>query len=197
MGLGHNDPWVESHIRPQKMWGQRSSRGQWPLFQFFCKNCHCIHILDVCSGETRGSRTTCLLVGVGGGWFPYVVKNQPKSHQTLISIFEPELIPPRSATVDSFPKIWKNKTILLHLFQQPSQLWVYRVRFWIQWTKKKSPHLSSIIPIRGPQTVPEMSPPPPKSLEENHLHTFCVNLFWNWRVIKLLVRFSRIIWNTI
>ena len=26
----------------------------------FCKNCHCIHILDVCSGETRGSRTTCL-----------------------------------------------------------------------------------------------------------------------------------------
>ena len=59
MGLGHNDPWVESHIRPQKMWGQRSSRGQWPLFQFFCKNCHCIHILDVCSGETRGSRTTC------------------------------------------------------------------------------------------------------------------------------------------
>ena len=31
MGLGHNDPWVESHIRPQQMWGQRSSRGQWPL----------------------------------------------------------------------------------------------------------------------------------------------------------------------
>ena len=27
-GLGHNDPWVESHIRPQEMWGQRSSRGQ-------------------------------------------------------------------------------------------------------------------------------------------------------------------------
>ena len=63
MGLGHNDPWVESHIRPQKMWGQRSSRGQWPLFQFFAKNCHCIHILDVCSGETRGSRTTCLKKG--------------------------------------------------------------------------------------------------------------------------------------
>ena len=31
MGLGHNDRWVESHIRPQQMWGQRSSRGQWPL----------------------------------------------------------------------------------------------------------------------------------------------------------------------
>ena len=28
---------VESHIRPQKMWGQRSSRVQWPLFQFFAK----------------------------------------------------------------------------------------------------------------------------------------------------------------
>ena len=26
MGLGRNDPWVESHIRPQQMWGQRSSR---------------------------------------------------------------------------------------------------------------------------------------------------------------------------
>ena len=31
MGLGHNDPWVESHMWPQQMWGQRSSRGQWPL----------------------------------------------------------------------------------------------------------------------------------------------------------------------
>ena len=37
MGLGHNDPLVESHIRPQKMWGQRSSRGQWPLVQVFAK----------------------------------------------------------------------------------------------------------------------------------------------------------------
>ena len=27
MGLGHNDPWVESHMWPQQMWGQRSSRG--------------------------------------------------------------------------------------------------------------------------------------------------------------------------
>ena len=26
MGLGHNDPWVESHMWPQQMWGQRSSR---------------------------------------------------------------------------------------------------------------------------------------------------------------------------
>ena len=35
MGLGHNDPWVESHMWPQQMWGQRSSRGQWPLVQVF------------------------------------------------------------------------------------------------------------------------------------------------------------------
>ena len=37
MGLGHNDPWVESHMWPQQTWGQRSSRGQWPLVQIFCK----------------------------------------------------------------------------------------------------------------------------------------------------------------
>ena len=45
MGLGHNDPWVESHIRPQQMWGQKSSTGQLPLVQVFCKKGHCIHIL--------------------------------------------------------------------------------------------------------------------------------------------------------
>ena len=44
MGLGHNDPWV----------------GSMTFISIFCKNCHCIHILDVCSGETHGSRTTCL-----------------------------------------------------------------------------------------------------------------------------------------
>ena len=37
MGLGHNDPWVESHMWHQQTWGQRSSRGQWPLVQFFGK----------------------------------------------------------------------------------------------------------------------------------------------------------------
>ena len=36
MGLGHNDPWVESHMWPQQTWGQRSSRGQWP-FKFLKK----------------------------------------------------------------------------------------------------------------------------------------------------------------
>ena len=45
MGLGHNDPWVESHMWPQQTWGQRSSRGQWPLVQFFGKKGQCIHIL--------------------------------------------------------------------------------------------------------------------------------------------------------
>ena len=74
MGLGHNDPWVESHMWPQQMWGQRSSRVQWPLVQVFGKKGQCIHILwcifkssiilqwlqkyvIVKAGETRGSRT--------------------------------------------------------------------------------------------------------------------------------------------
>ena len=58
MRLGHNDPWVESHIRPQQMWGQRSSRGQWPLVQVFAKMVTVSTYFDVCSGETRSSRTT-------------------------------------------------------------------------------------------------------------------------------------------
>ena len=37
MGLGDIDPWVGSHMWPQQTWGQRSSRGQWPLFQVFEK----------------------------------------------------------------------------------------------------------------------------------------------------------------
>ena len=45
MGLGHNNPWVESHIWPPQTWGQRSSRGQWPLVQVFGKKGQCIHIL--------------------------------------------------------------------------------------------------------------------------------------------------------
>ena len=75
MGLGHNDPWVESHMWPQQTWGQRSSRGQWPLVQVFGKKGQCIHILwcifktyNDCksmwsqkAGETRGSRTALLL----------------------------------------------------------------------------------------------------------------------------------------
>ena len=45
MGLRHNDPWVESHMWLQQTWGQRSSRGQWPLVQVFGKKGQCIHIL--------------------------------------------------------------------------------------------------------------------------------------------------------
>ena len=45
MGLGHNDLWVESRMWPQQTWGQRSSRGQWPLVQVFGKKGQCIHIL--------------------------------------------------------------------------------------------------------------------------------------------------------
>ena len=45
MGLGHNDPWVESHMWPQQTWGQRSCRGHWPLVQVFGKKDQCIHIL--------------------------------------------------------------------------------------------------------------------------------------------------------
>ena len=37
--------WVESHMWPQQTWGQRSSRGQWPLVQVFGKKGQCIHIL--------------------------------------------------------------------------------------------------------------------------------------------------------
>ena len=45
MGLGHTDPWVESHMWPQQTWGQRSSRSQWPLVQVFGNKGQCIHIL--------------------------------------------------------------------------------------------------------------------------------------------------------
>ena len=41
----YNDPWGESHMWPQQTWGQRSSRGQWPLVQVFGKKGQCIHIL--------------------------------------------------------------------------------------------------------------------------------------------------------
>ena len=67
MGLGHNDPWVELHIGPQQMWGQRSSRGQWPLVHVFAKTITVSTYFHVCSGETRGSRTTCLKIGLDIG----------------------------------------------------------------------------------------------------------------------------------
>ena len=72
MRLGHNDPWIESHMWPQQTWGQRSSWGQWPLVQVFGKRVSVSTYFDVFSnlilqwlqkyviakaGETRGSRT--------------------------------------------------------------------------------------------------------------------------------------------
>ena len=77
MGLGHNDPWVESHMWPQQTWGQRSSRGQWSLVQIFGKRVSVSTYFDVFSnlilqwlqkyviakaGETRGSRTALLII---------------------------------------------------------------------------------------------------------------------------------------
>ena len=85
MGLGPNDPWVESHMWPQQTWGQRSSRGQWPLVQIFAKKGQCIHILWCIfksnilqwmqknviakAGETRGSRTALSLRLIGSSMF--------------------------------------------------------------------------------------------------------------------------------
>ena len=77
IGLGHNDPWVESHMWPQQTWGQRSCRGQWPLVQVFGKKDQCIHVLWCIfnlilqwlqkyvlakAGETRGWRTALYLI---------------------------------------------------------------------------------------------------------------------------------------
>ena len=90
MGLGHNDPWVESRMWPQQTWGQRSSRGQWPLVQVFGKKDSVSTYFDVFSNlilqwlqkyviakasETRGSRSALFLgrskrwrVVTGLGW---------------------------------------------------------------------------------------------------------------------------------
>ena len=51
MGLGHNDPWIESHMWPQQMWGQRPSRGQWPLVQVFAKRVTVSTYFDVFSWD--------------------------------------------------------------------------------------------------------------------------------------------------
>ena len=51
MGLGCNDSWVESHMWPQQMWGQRSSRGQWPLVQVLAKRFTVSTYFDVFSWD--------------------------------------------------------------------------------------------------------------------------------------------------
>ena len=90
MGLGHNDPWVESHMWPQQTWGQRSSRVNDLWFKFLEKRVSVSTYFDVFSnlilqwlqkyviakaGETRGSRTAlyCYVItkhvdcGLGAG----------------------------------------------------------------------------------------------------------------------------------
>ena len=57
-----NDPWVELHMWPQQAWGQRSSRGQWPLVQGFEKKGHCIH------------KSWCIFMGLGHN-DPWVVSH--------------------------------------------------------------------------------------------------------------------------
>ena len=93
MGLGHNDSWVESHMWPQQTWGQRSSRGQWPLVQIFAKKSQCIHILWCIfksnilqwmqknviakAGETHGSRTA-----LSEMWLMSQVTNMQRNNAT-------------------------------------------------------------------------------------------------------------------
>ena len=75
MGLGHNDPWVESHMWPQQTWGQRSYRVNDLWFKFLEKKISVSTYFDVFSnvilqwlqkyvlakaGETRGLRTALL-----------------------------------------------------------------------------------------------------------------------------------------
>ena len=65
MGLGQNDPWVESRMWPQQPWGQRSSRGQWLFLTLTGVGSNLIlqwlHKYVIAkTGETRGSRTALL-----------------------------------------------------------------------------------------------------------------------------------------
>ena len=60
MGLGQNDPWVESHMWPQQPWGQRSSRGQWPLVQFLVWVKSVTMIAKVC--KSRKQARTALVI---------------------------------------------------------------------------------------------------------------------------------------
>ena len=62
MGLGHNDPLGESHMWPQQTWGQRSSRGQWPLDQGFDKK------------VTLSTYLRCIFMGLGHS-DPWVVSH--------------------------------------------------------------------------------------------------------------------------
>ena len=79
MGLGHNDPWVESHMWPQQTWvkGHLGVNDLW--FKFLEKRVSVSTYVDVFSnlilqwlqkyviakaGETRGSRTALLTLSI-------------------------------------------------------------------------------------------------------------------------------------
>ena len=59
MELGHNDPWVESHMWPQQMWGQRSSRVNDIWFKFLQKRSLYPHtLMQWCLGRVTHVTST-------------------------------------------------------------------------------------------------------------------------------------------
>ena len=126
MGLGHNDPWVESHMWPQQTWGQRSCRGQWPLVQVFVKKDQCIHILwcifksnitmiaKVCARESRrdswfenclGFRNISVLC-----WKPMNKACYRSAHEIAWCVHSPPKTPNEEPSVLTWstPCIWRN-----------------------------------------------------------------------------------------
>ena len=101
MGLEHNDRWVESHMWPQQMWVQRSSRGQWPLDQIFEKRVTVSTYFDVFSWDLDTvileKSHTCDLnrlgvkghLGVNYLWFKFLKKKVTVS--TYFDIFSWDL----------------------------------------------------------------------------------------------------------
>ena len=139
MGLGHNDPWVESHMWPQQMWGQRSSRGQWPLVQVFGKKGQCIHILWCIfksniilqwlqkyviakAGETRGSRTAFFFCNIKYG----PCHNWPYTDHIIIDLYQIETL-----------------NQLEYLFYHVNPTYMYQVCNLIIYTRYPCTHLQS------------------------------------------------------
>ena len=96
MGLGHNDPWAQSHMWLQQMWGQRSSRGQWPLVQVLAKRFTVSTYFDVFSWDLDkmilGHSHTCDLnrcgvkghLGVNDLWFKFFLQKRSLYPHTLM-----------------------------------------------------------------------------------------------------------------
>ena len=119
MGLGHNDPWVEW---PQQTWGQRSSRGQWPLVQVFGKKGQCIHILwcifksnitmiaKVCDRESRRDKNRLVWVIFYASYYEFEVpcKLLPPyqgDHTSLLAIFFPCIFFPHAGDLNAYGMI--------------------------------------------------------------------------------------------